>query len=465
MSTLSRTGLGGKASADLEMTIAHVRDYAERGLALGAQRLLIYAAALVLQAFYIPVEYVAISIVLIVIGEVFEARSFAQARSLRSGDLAALRAVLRRLNMAAAYGGAVISYLALSIALGQTGANFFIPMFFLLAAAVFAAMNNHQLVSALVIRLALYGATFLTIPLLGVLATQGQLGYEAWLNFFTSLFVLYFIVDCSFIGIQYYRTNKRQLAQLRAENARANLALDAKTEFLSTVSHELRTPLTSIRASLDMTLAGAFGPMPNRSAQVLSIAQRNTVRLSVLIDELLDLQKIEVGKMKFDFCTVQLAGLISDAVTDNRAYATELDVTLKMLPVDTDLCVRADPMRLEQVITNLLSNATKFSEAGSEVAVAVTATGDQVRISVTDRGAGVDPADRARIFDSFSQLENTGIRKVSGTGLGLSISKRIVEAHGGLINFEPNPGGGTIFYVELARIAAQEAIPLLRAVK
>jgi signal transduction histidine kinase len=95
----------------------------------------------------------------------------------------------------------------------------------------------------------------------------------------------------------------------------------------------------------------------------------------------------------------------------------------------------------------------------------VTATGDQVRISVTDRGAGVDPADRARIFDSFSQLENTGIRKVSGTGLGLSISKRIVEAHGGLINFEPNPGGGTIFYVELARIAAQEAIPLLRAVK
>ncbi len=88
-----------------------------------------------------------------------------------------------------------------------------------------------------------------------------------------------------------------------------------------------------------------------------------------------------------------------------------------------------------------------------------------MRISVTDRGAGVDPADRARIFDSFSQLENTGIRKVSGTGLGLSISKRIVEAHGGLINFEPNPGGGTIFYVELARIAAQEAIPLLRAVK
>lgn len=466
MSIFFRTGLGGQASADPDATIAHVQDYAERGLALGAQRLLIFAVALVLQAFYLRPEYVAISTVLIIIAEVFDSRTFTQARALRTGDPFALRAVLRRIHMGAAYGAALISFLALSIAMGQLGANFFIPMFFLLATAIFAAMNNHQLVSALVIRLGIYGITFLAIPLLGLMAANGPFGHqEAWLNLFTSLFALYFIADCSVIGIRYYRTNKRQLVQLRAENARANRALDAKTEFLSTVSHELRTPLTSIRASLDMAMAGAFGAMPEKSTQVLGIAQRNATRLSTLIDELLDLQKIEVGKMKFDFCNVQLAGLVSDAVSDNQSYADELDVTLKMLPVDTDITVRADPMRLEQVITNLLSNAAKFSEPGSEITLGVTATADQVRISVADHGVGVDPADHARIFDSFSQLDNTDTRKVNGTGLGLNISKRIVEAHGGLINFEPNEGGGTVFYFEMARLVPVTETSKLWAVK
>jgi signal transduction histidine kinase len=432
---------------------------------LGAQRLLIFAVALVLQAYFIEVEYVAISVVLIIIAEVFDARTFAQARALRTGDAVALRAILRRMHMGAAYGAGVVSFLSLSIAMGQTGMNFFIPMFFLLAAALFAAMNNHQLLSALVIRMIIYGATFLAIPLLGVISTQHSFGHEAWLHLFTSLFVIYFIADCSAIGMRYYRTNRRQLAQLRLENARANKALDAKTEFLSTVSHELRTPLTSIRASVDLAMAGALGPMPEKSTQVLGIAQRNAVRLSALIDELLDLQKIEVGKMKFDFCDVQLAGLVADAVNDNRSYASELDMTLKVLPVDTDINVRADPMRLEQVITNLLSNAAKFSDPGSEITLAVTATDDQVRISVSDHGMGVDSADHDRIFDSFSQLDNSNIRKVNGTGLGLNISKRIVEAHGGLINFEPNEGGGTVFYVELARLILDSERPALRAVK
>jgi signal transduction histidine kinase len=464
MSIFFRTGLGGQASADPDATVAHVQDYAERGMVLGAQRLLIFSVALVLQAFFIRVEYVAISVVLIIVAEVFDARTFAQARALRLGDGENLRTVLRRIHIGAAYGAGVVSFLSLSIAMGQGGTSNFIPMFFLLSAALFAAMNNHQLFSALVIRLGIYGATFLAIPLLGLVLSQGTFGHEAWLNFFASLVVIYFIADCSAIGMRYYRTNRRQLYQLRAENARANKALDAKTEFLSTVSHELRTPLTSIRASLDLAMAGAFGPMPDKSTQVLGIAQRNATRLSALIDELLDLQKIEIGKMKFDFCEVQLAGLVADAVNDNRSYAQELEVTLKMLPVDTDLYVRADPMRLEQVITNLLSNAAKFSDPGSEITLGVTATDDQIRISVADQGVGVDPADHDRIFDSFSQLDNSDIRKVNGTGLGLNISKRIVEAHGGLINFEPNEGGGTVFYIELTRLAVADAEPRLRAV-
>lgn len=156
--------------------------------------------------------------------------------------------------------------------------------------------------------------------------------------------------------------------------------------------------------------------------------------------------------MKFDFSEMQLATLISNAVTDNRSYAQELDVTLTMLPIDTDIYIRADPMRLEQVITNLLSNAAKFSEPGSEVTLGAMADADGVSIRVSDQGVGIDPADHDRIFDSFSQLDNTDIRKVNGTGLGLNISKRIVEAHDGKIGFEPNPLGGTIFYVTLDRL-------------
>lgn len=452
MTIFFKPGLGGRASADPTATVAHIHHYAERGLALGGQRMLIFATALVLQAFYISVIFAMISTILIVVAEMFDNRTFAQARTLPADDPERLRKMLRRLHIGAFYGSCVVSFFALSVSFAQGGGQYLMPMFFLLGAAVFAAMNSHQLVTVLIIRLAIYGATFLAIPLLELIASGASPGHETWLNFLTSLVVLYFIADCSAIGLRYYRTSIRQLAQLKVENDRANKALAAKTEFLSTVSHELRTPLTSIRAALDMAMSGSFGPMPATSTKVLEIAQRNSHRLSALIDELLDLQKIEVGMMKFDFCDVQLAKLISDTVSDNRSYAQELDVTLTMLPVDTDISVRADPMRLEQVITNLLSNAAKFSDPGSEVTLGVIATPEIVRIQVSDRGVGIDPADHARIFDSFSQLDNTDIRKVNGTGLGLNISKRIVEAHSGKIGFEPNVGGGTVFFVELDRV-------------
>lgn len=458
MSIFLRSGLTGRASADPESTVAQIHDYAKRGLALGAQRLMIFAAALLLQAVYISAVFAAISLILIVIAEVFDRWTFIQACKLRGEDTSGLRRILRRIHIGALYGACVVSFFALSVAVLQADTNTFVPMFFLVAAAVFAAMNNHQLISVLVIRLAVYSVTFLTIPLMDLVVAGAAASQEIWLNFFTSLFVLYFILDCSTIGLRYYRTNRSQLVQLRIENQRARDALASKTEFLSTISHELRTPLTSIRASLDMALAGAFGPMPEKSSQVLGIAQRNATRLSKLIDELLDLQKIEVGKMKFDYCETQLASLISTAVADNRAYAQGLDISLKMLPVDTDLYVRADPMRLEQVITNLLSNAAKFSDPGSEVTLGVTATPEHVRISVSDQGIGVDPADKSRIFDSFSQLDNSDTRRFTGTGLGLNISKRIIEAHGGTIDFEPNEGKGTVFFVDLARIMPKDLL-------
>jgi len=441
--------------AQAEALVMQMHDYAERGIALGPQRLLIFAVALALQAFYINTVYVALFLVLVSMAEVFDVRSFSLARQAQADSPDRLRAVLLRLHIGAMFGACVVSFAAVSLAMAQSGAPSFMPMLLLIAAAVFAAMNTHQVVSVMVIRLGVYGLTFVMIPLLEWLANGAQPWPEVVLNFLTSLFMLYFIADCAVVGLRYYRTNRRQLAQLTVENNRAKAALAAKTEFLSTVSHELRTPLTSIRAALDMTLAGALGPVPEKSAQGLGIAQRNAHRLGTLIDELLDLQKMEIGKMRFDYCDVAVGELVAAAVADNHAYARALDVTLVAPKRGREIYVRADPMRLEQVITNLLSNAAKFSDVGSKVRVQIAATPDQVRISVHDRGAGIDPAQHDRVFDSFSQLDNTDARKFNGTGLGLNISKRIVEAHGGTLDFEPNAGGGTVFFVQLARIKPQ----------
>lgn len=464
-----QSGLARQPAPHTDTTIAQVRDYTERSQKMGAQRLIIFVAAFVLQSFSVGAVYALIALILIVLAEVYDRRTFAQASQMAANDAGMLRHVLRRIHIGTIYGAGVVCFFSLSVAFAPGDSTYFMAMCFLIAASLFTAMNSHQLISVLIIRLAAYSATFLTIPLLGLILSQPNAVGQNLLHLCTSLFVLYFVIDSSVVGLRYYRINKRQLDQLRLENRRANAALAAKTEFLSTVSHELRTPLTSVRGALDMAVAGAFGPMPDKSQLALGIAKRNATRLSKLIDELLDLQKMEVGKMQFDFCTVQLASLVADAIADNQSYAQELDITLKMLPVDTDLYVRADPMRLEQVITNLLSNAAKFSPAGNEVTLSVSSSEHGVRICVSDKGTGIDPADRARIFDSFSQLDNSDIRKINGTGLGLNISKRIVLAHGGSIDFMANGEQGTTFFVDLARLsvergatAADEPAPILR---
>lgn len=451
MATFFKSSLSRLPSADPNAVVARVQNYAARGLATSGQRAVIFGAAVTLQALYISATFATISAILFVAAEIFNCCIYVKARELSVDDQSTLHILVRQIHIGAFFGAGAVSFVALSTAFTQDSTQHLMPMLFLLATSVFAAINNHQLMSALLVQLAIYGATFLAIPLLDLIASGASPRDGTWLNVLTSVAVLHFVVVCFALAMRSYNRKIRQISQLKVEADRANAALAAKTEFLSTVSHELRTPLTSIRASLDMAMSGAFGTIPPTATKVLATAQRNSHRLSALIDELLDLQKIEFGMMKFNFAEVQLAKLISDAVSDNRSYAQELDVTLTMLPVDTDIHMRADSVRLEQVITNLLSNAAKFSEPGSEVTLGVTATPEMVRIEISDRGVGIDPADHTRIFDSFSQLDNTDIRKVNGTGLGLNISKRIVEAHAGKIGFEPNIGGGTVFFVEVAR--------------
>jgi PAS domain S-box-containing protein len=222
-----------------------------------------------------------------------------------------------------------------------------------------------------------------------------------------------------------------------------------KDEFVSTVSHELRTPLTSISGSLGLLVGQWSGKLPQSAARLLAIAYKNSQRLIRLLNDILDIEKLESGRVVFNLTRVDVRLLVEQAIEDNRGFAEGYGVHVRLKAGSSEGEVNADPDRLAQVVTNLLSNAIKFSPTDEEVLVAVEKNGDVVRISVKDHGSGV-PADfKGHIFAKFAQADGTNSRQKGGTGLGLSIVRQIVERLGGDVGFGDAPGGGTIFHVEL----------------
>jgi PAS domain S-box-containing protein len=225
----------------------------------------------------------------------------------------------------------------------------------------------------------------------------------------------------------------------------------AKNEFVSIVSHELRTPLTSIKGALGLMSAGKLGDLRPEVAMLLSIAERNTDRLTVLINDLLDISKIDAGKMEFVVGPVNLTQLVDDALCVNRPYGDEHNVTFSVEACTTELSALGDPNRLMQVMDNLLSNAAKFSYPGGKVEVTLEDKGDTMRVAVTDHGIGIPRDKHSVIFERFVQVDSTGTRQKGGTGLGLNIAKEIIESLGGKIGFCSEIGKGSTFYFELPR--------------
>ena len=217
-------------------------------------------------------------------------------------------------------------------------------------------------------------------------------------------------------------------------------------EFVSIVSHELRTPMTSIAAALGLLLAGGAKGLPPSATHLLEIAYANCGRLIRLINDILDIKKLEAGQMPFRFQRCDAHALLEKAIDANRNFAGSIGLRLKP-PEPVDLYV--DPDRFIQVITNLLSNALKFSPPDGVVDVAAEQHGDNVRITVRDRGPGIPAEFKARIFQKFAQAN--GAKQGKGTGLGLSIVREIVTHMHGQVGFEDAPGGGTVFYVDLPR--------------
>ncbi len=245
------------------------------------------------------------------------------------------------------------------------------------------------------------------------------------------------------------------------EDISARKQLDLlKNRFVSTVSHELRTPLTSIHGALGLILGNALGEPDPKIRAMLELAEQNSQRLIRLINDILDMQKIEAGQMNFHFAKVQLQPLLHCAVDQMAGYAEQHQVTIELGAVPDDLWLWADSNRLMQVLANLLSNAAKFSFAHSTVQIKVQQLNEQVRIAIIDQGQGIDEEFKAFIFRPFSQSDTSDVRNFGGTGLGLSISKSIIEQHGGTLSFESTTGQGSSFYIDLKAGAELNSAPV-----
>lgn len=222
-----------------------------------------------------------------------------------------------------------------------------------------------------------------------------------------------------------------------------------KNEFVSTVSHELRTPLTSIRGSLGLVLGGVAGVLPEKALNLLQLASNNTERLLLLINDILDIQKIEAGEMPVALSSHGVDELITTILANNQVYAEQHGVSFQLGIINSALKINVDAERLNQVMSNLLSNAAKFSPRGAVVEVMVKRHGGGIRISVADQGEGIPLDFQDKLFDKFTQCDSSDIREKGGTGLGMSIIKALMEKMGGEISYDTTEGKGSTFHVDL----------------
>lgn len=234
--------------------------------------------------------------------------------------------------------------------------------------------------------------------------------------------------------------------------------VELKQEFVATVSHELRTPLTAIAGSLGLLENGAAGTLPDKAANLVSIARKNSERLKRLVHDLLDIEKLESGSAEFKFAEVDLTALVEETVEQNRPFAVEAGVQLIGIAPSFPVRAWVDSGRLVQAITNLVSNAAKFSPAGGKVVIELSQVADQARIRVSDEGPGI-PADfKKRLFERFAQAaEGKSATNLPGTGLGLAITKSILDQMKGQVRLAEDVPQGAAFDILIPIAPRQRA--------
>jgi signal transduction histidine kinase len=245
--------------------------------------------------------------------------------------------------------------------------------------------------------------------------------------------------------------------QLRRQHQELQEVDRLKTNFLATMSHELRTPLTVILGNGQLLQEGAAGPLDEVQSSLVDNMCDHTERMSRLIEDLLDFSRMEVGSMRFHLVDEDLNGLVGDVAGSMRPSLERAGLTLTVATPSEPTIAAVDPVKLAQVLTNLLANAAKFTPAG-DVVVQLSRDGERARVVVRDTGIGIAPEEQARVFDKFYQVEGGPTRQAGGTGLGLAICKAIVEeGHQGRIWVESTPGQGSAFVFELPLSPGQAA--------
>jgi len=429
-----------------------LKDFAQGGLNLVWQRQFMYVGATALTGYFYNFP-IAISCYLFALAT--EVLDYVISKRVTQWDGKSSKTAARFLHLltiSSTLSALAVVIFVILVAREEGNSVHFTSLFFLFSAALFAAMNNHQLLRVLIARLIIYSLTFIYIPAHDLWVVRPPLDSYLWLQLMTVVFVLYFIVDCSMIFLKLYRKNLSQMTDLELERDRAENAYKMQSQFVSIVSHELRTPLTSIKGSLGLIKSGGLGETTPKIDSVVAIAYKNSNRLAVLIDDLLDVQKFESGKMNFKLKPVDLAQLIQEAAEANESLGSTMDVTFKTFGLEKPVFVNADHDRMMQVMANILSNAVKFSKHGGLVEITLKEQNDKACIYVKDYGEGIPESSKDLVFGQFTQVDSTIQRKTGGTGLGMYITKNILDGHNGTIDFTSVLGEGTTFIIELDKI-------------
>ncbi|WP_170604150.1 sensor histidine kinase [Ruegeria arenilitoris] len=430
--------------------LQNIKDYTAMSFALLWQRQAIFLATTILTGFFFDPINALLFYGTILICEVQDLMLAKRVPRLRPDQHKAIAMMVVWILLNTILSATAICLYAVSVAWKQPTGGHFTPLFFLFAAALFAAMNNHQFVWAMIVRLAMYGVSFMVIVVKDIWVERPDLSSELWLHFFTVIFVMYFLIDCSLVFLKLYRKNLEQLEKLKEEHERTKAAYITKTQFISTVSHELRTPLTSIKGSLDLINTGALGEVPESMQNLIHLAGKNSERLASLINDVLDIQKMEAGEMNYRDGIIDVHSLVREAISCNLGYVSAHNVEiLEDIRGDEEVFIKGDSSRLLQVLANMISNAAKFSFDGGEITVGCEKIGENVRLFVKDQGIGIPKGSRNKVFDRFSQIDSSDERHAGGTGLGMNISKEIVEHFGGTIDYRSTLGKGTEFFIEL----------------
>lgn len=227
-----------------------------------------------------------------------------------------------------------------------------------------------------------------------------------------------------------------------------------KQEFVAVISHELRTPLTSLQMTLSLLLNGNYGPISDVAEQRVKSADVGVTRLIMLVSDLLDIEKMEAGKLQMRKANADLAEVVERSVETMAGFAAQQGVQLQDLTSGMSVPVYADPDRLLQVVVNLLSNAIKYSEEGGNIEIELSSNSGQAELRVVDHGAGIPPEFEETLFKKYEQAKGPKNKKVRSSGLGLAISKAIIEQHEGIIGFSRTEGGGSTFWFKLPVLAA-----------